>query len=405
MSRKGKTLHLFTAKFPFGNKSETFLETEINYLSKVFDKIIIYPSSKENTRRELPGNFRVNELFCSKSSSKKEKLKLIFLNFITVLKLLSNHSKSKGSKTVFKHRKILLDIISVQLLKLESFKREIGFNSEDVYYDYWFENSTLMLALARKKQLIGSAISRAHGFDIYDERWGEIGVPFRNFKLANLDKVFIISDFGKKYMIRQSSSLYKSKLHVARLGVEKITRSESLKTNSSLTIISCSSIVDFKQVEKIPTLLKHLDMPIHWIHFGDGPFRSEVEKEIKTLPPNISVEMKGHIDNSELINFYKENHVDLFITLSTSEGLPVSMMEAQSFGIPIVAYPVGGIPEIVINALTGFLLSSDSTIEEQTKQLKDSLDFKYSTEKIDNFFSEHFDAAVNYSIFTEKLCS
>ena len=83
MPKKDRTLHLFTAKFPFGNKSETFLETEVHYLSNSFDKIIIYPSTKEKSIRTLPENFVVNDLFCSLDISKKDKLKLL----LNILKL------------------------------------------------------------------------------------------------------------------------------------------------------------------------------------------------------------------------------------------------------------------------------------------------------------------------------
>tara|TARA_B110000908_G_C10243847_1_gene447643 strand:+ start:1066 stop:2292 length:1227 start_codon:yes stop_codon:yes gene_type:complete len=405
MPQKNKTLHLFTAKFPFGNKSETFLDTEVTYLSKAFDKVIIYPSSKKSTQRDLPSNFTVNDLFCSINLTKKQKLKLIFKTLATALSLLLSHSKNVGVKATFKHRKTLLEIISQQLFKLESFNKNVGFNQEDLYYDYWFENSTLMLSMAHKKGLIKTAISRGHGFDIYDERWTGIGVPFRKFKLENLKKVFIISDFGKNSMVEKSPKELTHKIQLSRLGVQKFGRSETLRKSESSVIVSCSSILDFKQVEKIPSLLKGLSTPVKWIHFGDGPNKHVVESEIESLPSTITVELKGHVDNSELVHFYQTNQVDLFITLSTSEGLPVSMMEAQSFGIPIVAHPVGGIPEIVKDEITGFLIEQDWTLEKKTEFLEKALHYNFNTSTIEGFFLQNFDAEKNYTDFTEQLCS
>ena len=405
MPQKDRTLHLFTARFPFGNYTETFLETEVNYLAKAFDNIIIYPSVKKNSTRTLPENFTVNELFCENHLYKKEKLRLLRKNFGTVFHLLKSHGKLKGFKTLWKCRNLLLDNISSQLHKYAKFKNQVGFNSNDIYYDYWFENSTLMLALARKNRLVENAVSRGHGFDIYDERWGEIGLPFRKFKLTHLDKVFIISDFGKNYMINSSSQEFKSKIDLSRLGVQRFERSQKLNKSDSLTIVSCSSILDFKQVDKIPSLLKGLNVPVRWIHFGDGPHKKAVESEIETLPSNIKAELKGHVDNSELIRFYQENHVDLFITLSSSEGLPVSMMEAQSFGIPILAYPVGGIPEIVINETTGFLMEESWTNEKKAELLEKALNYSFNTTTIEDFFLQNFDATRNYTDFIEQLCS
>lgn len=55
---------------------------------------------------------------------------------------------------------------------------------------------------------------------------------------------------------------------------------------------------------------------------------------------------------------YSEHPVDVFINLSTNEGVPVSIMEAISFDIPIVATDVGGTSEIVTDE-TGILVSSN----------------------------------------------
>ena len=50
--------------------------------------------------------------------------------------------------------------------------------------------------------------------------------------------------------------------------------------------------------------------------------------------------------------------IDLFVLPSLSESLPVSIIEAMSFGIPVVATDVGGVPEIVADGETGYIISS-----------------------------------------------
>jgi len=64
------------------------------------------------------------------------------------------------------------------------------------------------------------------------------------------------------------------------------------------------------------------------------------------------------------MNFYKNNPIDVFINVSQSEGgNPVSIMEAQSCGIPLIASAVGGNKEIV-HEKVGILLNPDPTSEE-----------------------------------------
>ena len=66
----------------------------------------------------------------------------------------------------------------------------------------------------------------------------------------------------------------------------------------------------------------------------------------------------GHYPNEELLRYYGSNHVDLFINTSSTEGVPVSIMEAQSFGIPVIATDTGGVKEVVTEG-TGSLLPVD----------------------------------------------
>ena len=79
--------------------------------------------------------------------------------------------------------------------------------------------------------------------------------------------------------------------------------------------------------------------------------------------------MWGFQDNEKIMDFYRNNPIDIFINVSTNEGVPVSIMEAISFGIPIIATNVGGTNEIVINNITGWLVDKDKV----EKELPDAL--------------------------------
>ena len=63
------------------------------------------------------------------------------------------------------------------------------------------------------------------------------------------------------------------------------------------------------------------------------------------------------------MNFYRNHPIDVFINTSISEGIPMSIMEAQSCSIPVIAPSVGGITEIVTND-NGYLLSETPTPKE-----------------------------------------
>ena len=94
----------------------------------------------------------------------------------------------------------------------------------------------------------------------------------------------------------------------------------------------------------------------------------------------------GNIPNERLLNYYRDSYYDIFLNVSTSEGLPVSIMEAMSFGIPCIATDVGGTKEIVDHTINGVLLHEDSSPE----RIKDAiLSIANMTEDMYGLLREH----------------
>lgn len=70
------------------------------------------------------------------------------------------------------------------------------------------------------------------------------------------------------------------------------------------------------------------------------------------LEVNAQVRFLGHRDDTpDLLRA-----ADLFLLPSTREGMPLSILEAQASKVPVLAAPTSGIPEIVTDGLTGFLI-------------------------------------------------
>jgi len=64
----------------------------------------------------------------------------------------------------------------------------------------------------------------------------------------------------------------------------------------------------------------------------------------------------GYLHGDKKIRVFSES--DIFILPSYSEGLPITMLEAMATGLPIIATPVGAIPEIIEDGINGFLVKS-----------------------------------------------
>lgn len=77
---------------------------------------------------------------------------------------------------------------------------------------------------------------------------------------------------------------------------------------------------------------------------------------------NISYEMRGFVPVEEIMRFYDSHYVNCFLMTSSTEGCPVSVQEAMSYGIPIIATAVGEVPNMIEGS--GILLSENPAPKE-----------------------------------------
>jgi glycosyltransferase involved in cell wall biosynthesis len=88
---------------------------------------------------------------------------------------------------------------------------------------------------------------------------------------------------------------------------------------------------------------------------GDGPLRSELEDRCQYLPIPNAVHFTGSLDPASVSRLFQA--CSLVVLSSFSEGVPVVLMEAFAHGRPVVATRVGGVPELVENGVSGFVVS------------------------------------------------
>jgi glycosyltransferase involved in cell wall biosynthesis len=146
---------------------------------------------------------------------------------------------------------------------------------------------------------------------------------------------------------------------------------------------------------------------IHWTHIGDGPLARQLRNAAaRTFPSNVAYQFLGQVDNKGVFDYYRHHPVDAFVNVSASEGVPVSIMEAQSCGIPVVATSVGGVPEIV-NDENGILLPRDVTAEDlsevlrTTVHMRDRMADKRRASKA--MWRQRYNARLNYSQFVNEI--
>ncbi len=401
-----RSLVIFTACFPYGIKSETFLESEIEVLSGYFEQIIVIPCARDGDQiRAVPPNVVVSNILVDRPPRPGHRI--LFKNwrrFASVYASCWSASASNAyhytvaARYYFSHLLGELEYCEV----IEKFVQERGLK-DAIFYTYWFDQCLTAVCVLKAEGRITRLVSRAHRFDLYDDRQQGLQIAFRDYKLKHSDRVFCISQHGLDYLQSKTPSKRHSKIKLSYLGVRGSEQPGPAEALDVPLIVSVSSLIAIKRVALLAKALRHYGGDLRWIHFGSGREAGTVEKLCAQLPPNVRWDLAGHVENSALLAYYKTHHVDLFVSLSESEGLPVSMMEAISFGIPVMACRVGGIPEIVIERKTGLLLDVDSDEVLIAQSMKTALDASFDRGVIRNFFLNTFEAETNYSKFARAL--
>ena len=165
--------------------------------------------------------------------------------------------------------------------------------------------------------------------------------------------------------------------------------------------MSCSRISKLKRVTLIyRSLLEIKDLDIEWTHLGGGEEMENLQRLAdEHKDSNVKVNLTGWMQHDDVLDYYSKHGFDVFINLSTIEGVPVSIMEAICCNIPVVATNVGGNSEIVTHE-TGQLVSANPTPQEVADAIREVVNGKYSPRE---FWDNHYNAAKNYTAFAEFL--
>jgi glycosyltransferase involved in cell wall biosynthesis len=107
-------------------------------------------------------------------------------------------------------------------------------------------------------------------------------------------------------------------------------------------------------------ILKQVGIPVHcWLagveRGGCTAYTDRLDTLIAELGVGDLVRLLGQRDDPDLLL----RAADFFLLPSTHEGLPLSILEAQATKVPVLASPTAGIPEVVSDGETGFLIAAD----------------------------------------------
>ena len=409
-------LFIICNDYPFGI-GEPYFENEMIVNESKFNKIyLVIPEFDINASKQLfylPANAVIVPLNIKEGLSKPKAAIKAFLSTDFYEELFAILFKYRQLPTLAR-LKTLINYYAKSEVFIDRFSKEFigNITKGDVLYTYWCTEYTY--AISKIKAGLGTkAITRIHGWDVYYERSINNYLPLRGAIFKRLDAIYTVSENGRKYLLNKTSDKFSEKIKTAYLGTLDGNYIDTPKS-TDLHIFSLSNIVPVKQLSKIIDALVLInDVHIIWTHIGGGDGLDEFTKEAKSKlkdKANIRYELLGSKHKAEVYQLLTNSGYHCLVNTSNYEGLPVSFMEALSFGIPIIAPNVGGIPEIVEHGVNGFLTEvrpGPQAIANAIRQMAKVNAQEYDAMRKNAYkvWETKFNAAKNYTEFAADLAT
>lgn len=407
-----KLLIIFVNRFPFYN-SEPFLEKEHLYYKEQFDKVLLVTNCKKGdkpTRTISDSRIEIIEDYTMSGDIKSilQALPLTLTDSIFYKELLNLLRYKKVSPKALYDTFVLSLCANHRALLVSKYLKKHPEYKPGIIYSTWLQiPAYAAILLNRRLNNKCYTISRAHGFDVYSERHKTGYIPYHHRLYVELDEISTISSDGKKYLENKYGNF--NKVVVRRLGASDLNKINPDIDRDCIRLVSCSRVIPLKRLEKIADALGQIkDRPIHWTHLGGGDgLKKLITYTQKKVGENVTVDFTGNISNNQVYETYSTVPFHAFLNVSESEGIPVSIMEAMSFGIPVIATDVGGTAELV-DCECGFLLNADFSDDELIEAIKGipampENEYLLLRRNARTKFENEYSASTNYSKFVEHL--
>ena len=352
--------------------TETFILNQITGLIDRGHEVDIYAHCPGNDQKMHPDVERYNLLnrtFYLKPPSNK------FLRFLKGMYLLITNFHKKPaaflrSLNIFKFGKKV--VLLCTLYKIIPFLHKDPY---DIVHCHFGPNGNTGVLLKDVGVFTGKVITSFYGYDI-SQYIRDQGTDAYNYLFSKGDLFLPLSNIMKDELV--SIGCNKQKIIVHRIGVD-INRfnfsSRKLKNNGKVNLLTIARFVEKKGirygVQAVAKVLKK-NQNIEYKIVGDGPLKRDLEGLIIELNVSDNVKLIGWKQQEEIVGLLKDTDILLAPSVTSQdgdqEGTPTVLMEALARGMPVISTYHSGIPELVQDGISGFLVP-----ERDTNALADRL--------------------------------
>lgn len=271
--------------------------------------------------------------------------------------IFDKFAEDNGIDTVYLNKQI-----GFKLSFIREVKKEVKKFKPDIIHTH-LDSMLYLLTSYKRKQV---KLHTVHTLAEKEARGIQGVVRFIAYKIRGVIPVGI-SDTAAESIVN-THHIKRCKVPVVYNGVDCARYDIPRVSSDKMRLISVGTIYSVKNftflVDCFAEVCKELDN-VHLTIVGDGVMRGQIEEQIKALGIEDKVRITGVVSDVE--NYLAD--ADIYVASSIFEGLPISMLEAMSAGLPVISTRVGGVPDIIKDGINGILVEPQNK-EAYVKALK-----------------------------------
>lgn len=235
--------------------------------------------------------------------------------------------------------------------------------SFDVVLCHFGPNGQRALRLRAAGMLQGRIVTVFHGMDV-SKYIRTVGAGAYDQLFAEGDLFLPISEHWRQRLIGLGCPADRTIVHPMGVDCAKFAFTlRAKRRGEGLRLVTVARLVEKKGVEyaiRAVAEVIRMGIDVKYSIVGDGPLRQPLEQLIQELGVGRSVRITGYLAHNDVVTTLQAADVMLAPSVTAQdgdmEGIPVAIMEAMAIGLPVVSTVHSGIPELIRDGVTGFLV-------------------------------------------------
>jgi glycosyltransferase involved in cell wall biosynthesis len=346
-------IHLVTREYPYGS-GEAFVADEVMRLSRIARVVVVPAFPTAGGRRELPTGVKLDDTLAERS--------LVSVRTLALLPAVARQAiRDLRRRPTWPMRpgmvRAMLGYV-IRGARAANWATDLmtagatRHGPPPRFLCTWSNAEAFGLALAVLRHPRIRLICRTHGFDVDETVYPGGHLPFRDAIADASLALGPISEAGAA-ILRGRHPEHAARIVVARLGVDAPVGTEEAPwpvDPAIRTIATCSRDHPVKRLNLVADAIAAAAgmEPARrwtWLHLGGGVDR--LRMQLAARSSDVELVAPGMVPRERIFQSYRTHRPQVFVNLSSSEGVPVTIMEALSLGIPVVATQAGGTGELV----------------------------------------------------------